>query len=110
MYPESKIGQHTPGPWKADKDSKGGYLVYQYGPDLGKSGNAEDCPPIAEVLFNNNAKANAQLIAAVPELLALLKSASELLLFQGGIFRGNVLGLKGLKHKVDQMIKKAEGR
>lgn len=72
---EGRTVGHTPGPWQADVFAMGGILIYQHGPSLGKSGNSEDCPVVARLMWAT--EADARLMAAAPSLLEVLIQAVE---------------------------------
>ena len=62
--------KHTPGPWFAKRAGDGGYFEWYVGRD------GENCPiaeDIADPMTRDPSEANAQLIAAAPDLLAALK-------------------------------------
>ena len=69
----------TPGPWRVDgHEHKNGVVEYTI---VSISGDAVGCAPVAEVLRNNprpmpeqRIEANARLLAAAPDLLAVLES------------------------------------
>ena len=69
----------TPGPWRVDgHEHKNGVVEYTI---ISISGDAVGCAPVAEVLRNNprpmpeqRIEANARLLAAAPDLLAVLES------------------------------------
>lgn len=72
----------TPGPWRVD-GHVGGNGVANYS-IVSISGDAVGCAPVAEVLRNNprpmpeqRIEANARLLAAAPDLLAVLESLVE---------------------------------
>lgn len=68
----------TPGPWRVDgHEHKNGVVEYTI---VSISGDAVGCAPVAEVLRNNprpmpeqRIEANARLLAAAPDLLAVLE-------------------------------------
>ena len=68
----------TPGPWRVDgHEHKNGVVEYT---TVSISGDAVGCAPVAEVLRNNprpmpeqRIEANARLLAAAPDLLAVLE-------------------------------------
>ncbi|MDA8256544.1 MAG: hypothetical protein M0Z99_13040 [Betaproteobacteria bacterium] len=69
--------QHTPGPWEAKQGSLHPYRIFA-GPRL-----------IADIHIQHCQDANANLIAAAPDLLELLKQCEEVLAgdgHEGGIF------------------------
>lgn len=69
----------TPGPWRVDgHEHSNGIMEYTV---ISISGDAVGCAPVANVLRNNprpipeqRIEANAQLLAAAPDLLAALES------------------------------------
>lgn len=69
----------TPGPWRVDgHEHKNGVVEYTI---VSISGDAVGCAPVSEVLRNNprpmpeqRIEANARLLAAAPDLLAVLES------------------------------------
>jgi hypothetical protein len=82
---------HTPGPWTAT-ENRGGWL----GPVIEAEGATQ-----AVAIVNGDYDDNAHLIAAAPEMLALLRSAR--LIVEGA-------GHMDLSVKIWNLIAKAEGR
>lgn len=82
----------TPGPWRVDgHEHKNGVVEYTI---VSISGDAVGCAPVAEVLRNNprpmpeqRIEANARLLAAAPDLLAVLAVLESLV----GIFEPHKL-------------------
>jgi len=60
--------KHTPGPWKAEKDSPNKYSTWSVYSMDGKTFNGFICQT------SGNCEPNAKLIAAAPELLEALQS------------------------------------
>ncbi len=89
------MSQHTPGPW-----FKPGMAVVLTA-DLEKKGIA-DCRTVD--LTDDEAHGNARLIAAAPELLAMLEKCVAMM--KGGDFTG----LCNLVTKAEALLAKAEGR
>ena len=63
--------QHTPGPWHVSND------MYGVGNLLVAGVTASNAEPIANCGIGKTGKANARLIAAAPDLLALLQRIAE---------------------------------
>jgi len=100
------MGQtHTPGPWTIKQATSSAMVsVYAGGFNVACTGSAN--------VEEDNADANARLIAAAPELLEACREALNML----GASRDHCTGERGLVHRIDAAakaahaaIRKAEG-
>ncbi len=91
---------HTPGPWHVRIESLDGLAD---SPDV----FASDCRFIASCGCSAQANANARLIAAAPDLLAVLKSAREPIEADLDMHTATQIELLT---QIDAAIAKAEGR
>ena len=98
------MGKHTPGPWAIDESHINGSI------NAGKRHVAlasfYNCHDEEVRVTRDQQKANAQLIAAAPDLLAALKQALE------ALERADDYGVPGLGRIIDaadDAIRKAEG-
>jgi len=106
---EDNVIKHTPGPWKINKLPWATYIGA--GPEDEITGHSRDC-----VAYNVGQLANAQLIAAAPELLAACEVATFLLMEIRG-FASDVFGgdssltdcLDSVLTEIDAAIAKATG-
>jgi len=93
----SEKQQHTPGPWFQGAGESSG-IVYDkrvwWNSDGSRGG---ETPNMRVCVESNNGKADAALIAAAPEMLALLKTASK------------KITDKAILAEIDRVIQKAEG-
>ncbi|PAQ00892.1 hypothetical protein LRP31_25380 [Mesorhizobium mediterraneum] len=62
--------KHTPGPWQITRYKGRPHAIVAADPDIGAM-------PIAKVHIANDHEANANLIAAAPDMLAILKEAAD---------------------------------
>ena len=107
---QAATGGHTPGEWTACIGLAGDRYRIE------TRGTGNDCDPIAECRGPDR-KANAQLIAAAPDLLAALKSAESLLCAigneardGGGEIAYNAPYIPSILNKIVAAIAKAERR
>lgn len=93
--------KHTPGPWRVVPGSSGSLDVLACPP------GDEEGTLIAETYICDREKANAQLIAAAPELLVLCKEAERLMPYiPADNFDGHAADFF---RRLAEAIKKAEG-
>lgn len=93
--------KHTPGPWYCDKQPKGAFKITQHGDAHPRPGHiatvgSANLVPIAQ----EEATANAKLIAAAPELLAFAIQMQA-------YFVNNPNGYEGMREMCNAAITKA---
>lgn len=95
---------HTTEPWAVDFNGKGRFIVH---------GRADDRVNVCRVAEGVESQANAQLIAAAPELLEACKIASKCLdlvaTLCGGLTQGTDADTLAARRAMEIAIAKAEG-
>jgi hypothetical protein len=98
---------HTPGPWIWGECHEG---LYGRG-EIKKSNAVLDFYPYEGMgVYPTNAEANARLIAAAPDLLAVARTVSSRLQIEIDEFDGAPVHFKQMKALLDAAIAKAEGK
>lgn len=104
------MSTHTPGPWifNTTYDSDGGNVTDKSGRYIACCDGC-DIPGTSGEVSVAEAKANAQLIAAAPDLLEALVYARDEIAMRVEEDGGNAYSVKKACRKIDEAIAKAEG-
>lgn len=88
------MSKHTPGPWKAEERALNFIDITHSQPDVPGAITHALCRVQARITWVREAKANAKLIAAAPDLLAALQTAEMAML---GYTHRNAVLVKALQ-------------